>query len=179
MMNDEFKRMLKLAGINEATIMYGNNSHYYDKFKELISKFPELYTGLRQILTSPQFRKEFDRFRSEKIKQYSGFYTFRNNNDPKEVEKYVDIELENGRYLEPILSLWGKTFLKNLADNGFKFKYNRHSDSYEWKIPIKYQDRIPFKSLEGYEIVEYILPEYDNSDVSDDFDIMAGEYFGL
>jgi hypothetical protein len=178
MMNDEFKRMLKLAGINEATIMYGDNSHYYDKFKELISKFPELYTGLRQILTSPQFRKEFEHVRSEMIKTYSGFYSFRGA-DPKEVENAVDIVLENGKYLEILLSLWGKTFIKNLVDNGFKFKYNRHSDSYEWKIPIKYQDRIPFKSLEGYEIAEYIFPKHDHSDVSDEFDVMADEYFGL
>jgi hypothetical protein len=178
MMNDEFKRMLKLAGINEATIMYGDNSHYYDKFKELISKFPELYAGLRQILTSPQFRKEFERVRNDMIGKYSGFYSFRGA-DPKEVENAVDIELEKGKYLEIILSLWGKTFIKNLVDNGFKFKYNRYSDSYEWKIPIKYQDRIPFKSLEGYEITEYIFPEHDYSDVSDEFDIMAGEYFGV
>lgn len=178
-MSQEFKRMLELAGINEATIMYGDNSHYYDKFKELISKFPEFYIGLRQILTSPQFRKEFERVRNEMIERYSGFYSFRGA-DPKEVENAVDIELEKGKYLEIILSLWGKTFIKNLVDNGFKFNIlGGMGLSFEWKIPIKYQDRIPFKALEGYEIAEYIFPEHDYSDVSDKFDIMAGEYFGM
>jgi hypothetical protein len=154
-MNQEFKRMQKLAGLNEASIVYGDPSNlkYYNEWKELVDKHPELYKGLKEAIQSPQFSKGIKEYQEE----FRQWYKDDGDDDVTE-EEYVEMFTWDF-YNRVVIAIWGKTFIKNLLDNGFTYD----SDDDSWTAPDKYVTRLQDRHLTNYGIVWEFFPDLDTS----------------
>ena len=164
-MSQEFKRMQKLAGLTEATIIYGNPDYlkYYEDWKDKVNKNPELYKGLKEAMQSPQFSKGI----KDLTDQFTNSYREEPDEDISE-EEYVGRWVWEFYFLK-IIAIWGKTFIKNLFDNGFT--YNRNNES--WTVPDKYSNQWRNENeLTGYGLIWKVFPIMDT-----DTRERVGEYF--
>ena len=82
-------------------------------------------------------------------------------------EEYVDRWVWEF-YLLEIIDVWGKTFIKNLLNNGFTYDSNNES----WTVPDKYSTQWNENELTNYGLIWEVFPIMDT-----DTRERVGDYF--
>ena len=151
-------------------------NHIYDYFSDEINKHPELFKGLREAISSPQFGKALEYQKNSFIEMYY-----------EDKEWYDDIYSSADKYMESmmydrcgstILDVWGDQFIKNLLDAGFTYD----SDAGSWALPDEsYMDPI-FKDMHvsNYGLIWLVWYDLDTDvreSLGDDFDEVVENYF--
>jgi hypothetical protein len=143
-------------------------NHIYDYFSDAIIKHPELFKGLRETISSPQF----DKVLGYQIDDFMEMY-----NEDKEwyddMYSSTDVYVESMMYnycSNSVLDMWGDQFIKNLLDVGFTY----NSDDESWTLPDeKYMDPI-FKDMN---VTNYGLIWLVWYDLDTDVRESLGDYF--
>ena len=121
--------------------MKNKHNDIYELFNREIEKHPELYVGLKEAISSPQFATAMEEFENGFRNEYKEDPTLKDDFGWEE-DEYVGLMVDDFNSFK-ILDVWGNQFIDNLLKAGFKY----NPDDECWTLPNEsYMDPI-FKDM--------------------------------